>query len=677
MEQIQFHNLEFKVEDGKLRLTRFGNLQGLDSRTVEVQIAGENKPSYMGVKLCRSSEGMRATYVSHTVTGNVLEILQETDLVYIRSIYTVYDDTNTVRCATVVENRSTEEIVLEDVSALYVSGFGADGVNGSETQYLTTFQQSHQHECQPIRQSFKERGLYHTHGRLQKKLSFANVGSWSTKEALPQAILEDLTAGTALMFQIESNNSWYYEISDEGKTSYLYLGGGNATHTAWSRALKPGASYRTPNVAVSFGTDTNEVIGEMTKYRRHIAGNAACDRHLPSIFNEYMHLSWDNPSEEKTRQYAPAVAAAGIEYYVIDCGWHNEEPAEKIYSYIGHWKESKTRFPHGIRATTDYIRSLGMKPGLWIEPETVGCLCEEMQSYYDDDCFLQRNGKRIKVVGRNLLDYRNEKVRSYMTESIRRMVEDYGAEYIKFDYNQDAGVGTDRDASSPGSGLEDAALAFYDWLCEVIARFPNVIFEGCAGGGMRMDYKMLSAFSLLSTSDQISYVLYPYIAGNILSAVLPEQAAVWSYPRKAPSALPNVTEKSRVTVNMVNSLLGRMHLASNIGELSEEGQALVKEGVEYYNSLSEIKKRALPYFPNGFTFFDEPSVVSGLRDGNRIYLAVWCLSDELTVRANIKNAQQVRIAYPTTGDAKLTISPEGIDVTFPEKYCAAFLEIDL
>ena len=51
---------------------------------------------------------------------------------------------------------------------------------------------------------------------------------------------------------------------------------------------------------------------------------------------------------------------------------------------------------------------------------------------------------------------------------------------------------------------------------------------GCASGGMRMDHKTLSAFSLMSTSDQIHYDRYPYIAGNILCAVLPEQAAVWN-----------------------------------------------------------------------------------------------------------------------------------------------------
>ena len=131
----------------------------------------------------------------------------------------------------------------------------------------------------------------------------------------------------------------------------------------------------------------------MTKYRRCIAGKCAVDAYLPTIFNEYMHLSWDSPTEENTKKVAPVVAKTGVEYYVIDCGWHNEEDGDKVYPYIGQWKESKARFPHGVRATTDFIRSLGMKPGLWIEPEIIGIQCQEMLDYYDDDCFLQRNGK--------------------------------------------------------------------------------------------------------------------------------------------------------------------------------------------------------------------------------------------------------------------------------------------
>lgn len=83
--------------------------------------------------------------------------------------------------------------------------------------------------------------------------------------------------------------------------------------------------------------------------------------------------------------------------------------------------------------TTDYIRSLGMRAGLWIEPEIVGKDCTEMLSYYDDECFIRREGKKVCVMGRYFLDFRNAKVVKYMSETIRRMVEDYGADYIKMD----------------------------------------------------------------------------------------------------------------------------------------------------------------------------------------------------------------------------------------------------
>ena len=363
---------------------------------------------------------------------------------------------------------------------------------------------------------------------------------------------------------------------------------------------------------------------------------------------------------------------------MIDCGWHNEEDGDKIYPFVGQWKESKTRFPEGVRKTTDYIRSLGMKPGLWIEPEIIGIQCREMLDYYDDDCFFQRHGKRLAVMNRHFLDFRNPKVRDYMTETIRRMVEDYGAEYIKCDYNQDCGVGTDLNAENPGAGLEEAANAFLEWMRKMIATYPNVVFEGCSSGGMRMDYKSVSTYSLYSTSDQTNYLLYPYIAGNILAAVLPEQAAVWSYPVASDCEKGEDVSDERIVMNMINSFLGRMHLASHLDYLNEHQMDLIREGVAYYNTLSEMKKTALPYFPLGFTNFGEETVCAGLKNDNKIYLAVWNLKGDKEIIVPItEGVSNATIAYPTKTSVQLNICKNSIHLTFPEIPCAAFLEISI
>ena len=665
---VVFKGLRFVIEDGRIFLRKFGQ----NFSFAEVQICGENKDTHLGAKMIYSSEGVRLKYVSHTQTSNCLIILQSTDLIEVKTVLSTPDGTNAVRIYTEVKNISNSQIVLEEVSAFVLSGLCERGIDGAKDLYFTRFIQSHHAECQVRRFSFDELGFFRGNRESQKRLSCANIGSWSTKEELPQGVVEDGSSGGFTMFQIESNTSWYYEIADSKEHFYLYLGGANLPFGGWSKSLEPGESYRTVNVALAFGDSIGCVLSEMTKYRRQIAGQSKADDHLPTIFNEYMHLSWDSPTEENTRKIAPIVAKAGIEYYVIDCGWHNEEDGDKIYPFVGQWIESRARFPHGVRSTTDFIRSLGMKAGLWIEPEIIGVKCTDMLGYYDDDCFLQRNGKRLSVMGRHFLDFRAKKVVDYLTETIRRMVEDYGAQYIKLDYNQDCGVGTDYLAFCAGEGLESCAIAYLKWIDDIRLMFPEVLFETCSSGGMRMDYQTLSHFSIISTSDQTNYLKYPYIAGNILSAVLPEQAAVWSYPVDDKENLPS---DEQVIMNMVNSLLGRMHLASDLSLLHEKQFALVKEGVEYYKALSQVKKSAIPYFPIGFTRFDDDIVAAGIEADGKIYLAVWNLGGDLYKEIPITKSNSAVCTYPKNNEVTFYFGDGLLTINFTEKNQARFFEI--
>ena len=669
---MEFQNLTFSIDDDRITLQTMGGFAELNSGFVQVQVAGEHNNTHLGVKMVRSSESNCLQYTGHEIRENRLTVVQESSNVRAETVFEGYADCNAIRAVTKVTNITDAPIVLEEVSSLCITGMGDK--NDPNAMRFTNFLQSHHAECQPRTRNFRELGLCGGRSESQQRVSGCNIGSWSTKEQLPMGILEH--KGEFLMFQIESNNSWYYEISDMEDKYYLYLGGPNYPFGGWFKTLQPGESYTTPHVALAFGESLNEVVGDMTLYRRHIAGVSPADASLPTIFNEYMHLSWDSPTAENTAKYAPIVAKTGVEYYVIDCGWHNEEDGDKVYPFVGHWLESKARFPEGVRKTTDYIRSLGMKPGLWIEPEIIGMQCQKMLEHYDDDCFFQRHGKRLTVMNRQFLDYRNPKVREYMTETIRRMVEDYGAEYIKCDYNQDCGIGTDLNAENPAVGLQEAAEAFFTWMGDMIKKYPDVVFEGCSSGGMRMDYKMLSIYSLVSTSDQTDYLRYPYIAGNILAAVLPEQAAVWSYPVASDCEKGEDVSDDRIVINMINSFLGRMHLASHLDYLNEHQMDLIREGVDYYNTLSEMKKTALPYFPMGFTSFGEKTVSAGLKDGNKIYLAVWNLQGEKELFVPItEGVGDARIAYPTQTSVKLETTEQGLKLTCPKNPCAVFLEI--
>ena len=684
---IKFGFLEFEIKEDSVSLVGHGDYKTAPQGFAELQLAGKNVPSHLNGKTVRSSESKNLKYFSHSLGGNKLVITQKSESVTIRTTFEKFSDGRAISVYNEIINESVFDIIIENAPSFVLKRIFDKPLSASKSIYFTKFLQGHHSECQPRKNSFDELGLYDGSWESQRKVFFASVGSQTTKEQLPLGIIEDVDTGAVLEFRINSGCSWFYELSDYDMGFYLSAGSAELNHLGWAKKLSPNESYKTVSMVLSYGKSLYEASVGMTDYLRTIKPQCLPDANLPTIFNEYMHLSWDCPAEERVRELAPTIAKTGVKYYVIDCGWHNEEDGDKVYPYVGQWKESKRRFPGGIRATTDFIRACGMKAGLWIEPEIVGVNCKEMLEFYDDDCFITRFGKKIAVGDRYFLDYRNQKVRNYMTETIRRMVEDYGVDYIKFDYNQDIGVGTDSNAFALGEGLEACANAYLEWIGEMTRRFDNVVFENCASGGMRLDYKFLSKFSLVSTSDQTDYRLYPYIAGNISFAVLPEQAAVWSYPVDSYCGCGEVfspdydsvnakISEEQVIFNMVNSFLGRMHLASYVNFLNERKFELIKEGIKVYDGLSEFKKSAYPFLPNGFCRFGYKLVASGLINGDKIILAVWNTGEAgcKTVDLGVK-VKSFKTVYPKNSALKVVENDGIVKIEFTESYQARLFEI--
>ena len=669
-QDILFHSLRFQIYDGHVFLTSFGSMRaGANQKTrlplTEIQTAGGDTQSVCSSLSIEKSDGADFLYVTHEMQESTLRIIERNERLEVETRFLSFADTNTIAVTKTLRNISSHPLTLESVSTVILNGIGS-GIDRPEQTYFYAFTQSHHAECQPRQISLFDAGFFRSDARNFKKLSFANIGSWSSKAQLPQGIIENRETSDFLMFQMESNHNWYYEISAVEDDFYLALSGNPSPAHRYAKTLLPGDTYECTRVAFCFGKSLNDVVGQMTIYRRHIVKPSVPDRDLPIIFNEYMHLSWDSPKEEKTRRYAKAIARSGAVYYVIDCGWHDDVPdGVWVYPYMGEWIESEKNFPHGLRQTTDYLRRLGLKAGLWIEPEIVGIRCRKMLDYYNDDCFLKRNGKRICVADKYILDFRCEKVRSYLTDTIHRMVEDYGADYIKMDCNVDAGF-VDGD-------FEAERKAYLAWVDEIQSAFPNVLFETCSSGGMRMDYETLKHFPIVSTSDQTDDRLYPYIAGNILAATLPEQAAVWCYPV---SRQGTALSQEKVALNVINAMLGRTHLSSDLSLLKEEQFSLLKEGVKCVEKLNAIKRIALPYFPLGFTDFSKKVVACGLKTGQKTYLALWVLRGNKEAYIPLDDVSSVRVLYPRSLETEFTLQDGMMHVSLPQSESARLFEID-
>ena len=167
-----------------------------------------------------------------------------------------------------------------------------------------------------------------------------------------------------------------------------------------------------------------------------------------------------------------------------------------------------------------------------MEPEVAGPRSELAQK--PDSWFFMRHGKRVAKGSRCLLDFRNPEVRAYLDRAIDRMVNEYGAGYIKMDYNVDSLQGTDQNADSAGQALLEHNRAHLAWLDGILNRHPDLIIENCGSGGGRMDYAMLAHHQLQSSSDQMDYRKYPSIVAGGL-AVTPKFQRVESAPRPGPA----------------------------------------------------------------------------------------------------------------------------------------------
>ena len=291
----------------------------------------------------------------------------------------------------------------------------------------------------------------------------------------------------------------------------------------------------------------------------------------------------------------------------------------------------------------DYIRSKGMIPGVWLELEVMGIKCPKADKV-PDDWYFMRHGKKVYDRSRYQLDFRNPEVIAHATEVIDRLVNEYGVGYIKMDYNIEPGIGTELNADSAGDGLLGHNRAYLKWLDEIFAKYPDLVIENCSSGGLRMDYAMLSRYSIQSTSDQEDYVRYATIAANSPMALTPEQAAIWSYP---------LTEgdKEEVIFNMINAILLRIHQSGHLVNLSQERFDLVKEAISYYKIIRGNIKNAVPFWPLGLSKYRDPWVSMGLNADKKDYVAVWRRNSQTsfaTIPVTHRKGQELKVicGYP-------------------------------
>lgn len=648
------------------------------SRLVEVQVTGENQDDHHGLKHTRTNPGFLLKYRMHrdyrNDYGRKLEIALEKDGLEVISHIQFYDGIRVISSWTEVINNSAVNRGLEYVSTFALTGIEKEGAESWDKKCLLYIPHNTWYgELQWKKYTLPQLGLYPFNDSSSlKRISIGSTGTWSTAEYLPMGCFRNTESKLSLLWQIEHNGSWHWEVSDQAGHLYLQLSGPTENEGGWFKNLKPNESFVSVPAAVAMvRSGFEEAVREMTRYRRRIRRVNEDNIKLPVIFNDYANCLDGNPTAEKLLPLIDAAAKAGCEYFCIDAGWYSDG---EWWDGVGEWKPSKMRFPEGIKEPFDYIRSKGMIPGLWLEIEVMGIRCP-LAGKLPDEWFFMRHGKRIIDHGRYQLDFRNPEVRKYADDVVDRLVKEYGAGYIKMDYNINAGTGTELRADSFGDGLLEHNRAYISWLKKLFERYPGLVIENCGSGGMRMDYAMLKQHSIQSITDQSDYIKNAHICVSAPTALTPEQSAVWSYPGRG-------ADKEEVVFNIINAMLQRIHLSGNIPALSEEGFELVREGIECYKKIREDIPKALPFWPLGLPGFSDEWAGLGLELEDKAYIAVWRFNGRdsvcmLPVNRYRGIKAKVRCFYPSYENCKFEWN--GVDgvlrAELPQENCARLFEL--
>lgn len=677
---LHFSSLPFNEND----ITSRSGTMGF--RLVEVNVSGLDRPlERHGNKYIVTAPGYRLKFKGINDTANQLgrklEITtfdNETGIEVI-SHFQFYNGISVARVWTDVINTGSDEITLEYVSSFALTGIEKEGLlPQDEKMLLKVCHNSWQRELQWQEYTLPQLGLELCQPvkeqHSSKVIGFTNVGNWSAKEYIPMGYLENKETNSALFWQIEHNGSWHWEISDQEGHLYLQLSGPSEIESHWSKNLKAGESFTSVPCAVgvcSGGFDN--AMGELTKYRRKIRRKNRDNQTLAVIFNDYMNCLWGDPTTEKEIPLIDAAAEVGCEYFCIDAGWYDKG---FWWDGVGMWQESRERFPNGLKEVTDYIRSKGMIPGVWLELEVMGINCPLVNDICDDTWFFTRHGKRVHDRSRYQLDFRNPKVIAHANEVIDRLVTEYGVGYIKMDYNIEPGIGTEQNADSVGDGLLGHERAYLAWLDSIFKKYPKLIIENCSSGGLRMDYALLSRYSIQSTSDQDDYKKYCTISANAPSALCPEQAAVWSYPMTN-------GDKEEVVFNMINAMMLRIHQSGHLVNIVPERKALVKEAIDVYKKMRKDIKKALPFWSLGTSAFSDEWVSLGLKTENTAYIAVWkreSSKDACVLPVEFLRGKNVEISciYPSFNKESFAFNKEAgtVTVKLSENYSARLFKLD-
>lgn len=332
-------------------------------------------------------------------------------------------------------------------------------------------------------------------------VSFQSVSGRSSTDYSPWLSLHDKERDIYYNAQLAWSGNWFMRVAGaEG----IQVSMGEYFDNDLLLLL-PGKEIILPEVAFSGGYGSIDVpANNLHRYQRqYLLKVPKSNDPMLVQFNTWFPFQIDI-TEACLKPYVDEAAALGLEVFTIDAGWYVRNSFERE---VGNWQTNPEKFPHGLGEIARYIRSKGMRFGLWFEIESLGEGTDILRQH--PDWCLSSDGNPVICEPwsrRRHLDFSKPEVFAWALERFDTMYRECGGiDWVKLDYNISIGSRfQNREGIGTGDCLRNHILAFYTWLDTLSEKYPDLILENCSSGALRMDIGMLRHTHTSFVSDETS-----------------------------------------------------------------------------------------------------------------------------------------------------------------------------
>lgn len=348
--------------------------------------------------------------------------------------------------------------------------------------------------------------------------------------------------------------------------------------------LGKGESFQTPEVIMAY---SGEGTGHLSRLyhdalRQNLIRSKYVEQPRPILVNNWEATYFDF-NEEKIFNIAKEAKELGLDMFVLDDGWFGDRNDD--FRALGDWFVNEEKLKGGLGALAEKIHGLGMKFGLWIEPEMVN---EDSELYraHPDWAFTIPGRKPNRARSQLNLDVSRKEVRDAIMQQIFSVLDDCKVDYIKWDMNRS--VENVYSASLPAEGQGEVyhryVLGVYDMMEQLVQRYPDLLFENCSGGGGRFDAGMLYYSPQIWCSDNT----------DAIDRLKIQYGTSFAYPPSSMGAHVSVCpnhQTGRTTpfeTRAVVASAGTFGYELDLMKMSDEEKALAKAQIQDYKSIEHL-----------------------------------------------------------------------------------------